>query len=118
MYVRNQFALERQMGVSDVPEAEQEEDFDVDEDGDEDIMTPYELHALASDTEEEYKRSTRHLRREKEPEGGSNKSVEGGKAGSGGGKAAGQAEESEAGPSNAKDGGGARAAASGAADEG
>lgn len=53
LYVRNEQALARQTGKS---EADEEEDFDVDEDGDEDILTPYELHAISAELDSEVKK--------------------------------------------------------------
>jgi len=57
LYVRNTLSLERQMGSSSRSQADEEEDFDVDEDGDEDIMTPYELHAMSAEVDSELRRS-------------------------------------------------------------
>lgn len=46
MYVQNAFRLQSKMehGSSD-----EEEDLDVDDDGDEEVLTPYELHAIAAE---------------------------------------------------------------------
>lgn len=73
LYVRNEQALARASGRA---ESVEEEDFDVDEDGEEDIMTPYELHALAADTEREYASRARRSARDKEADNGA-KRVEG-----------------------------------------
>ena len=64
MYVRQERALERQMGRTR-SESEEEEDFDVDEEGEDEILTPYELHALAAETEREENDRRRDLARYK-----------------------------------------------------
>lgn len=55
MYVANAMALERRMS-GDEEDAEVAEDLEVDEDGDGEILTPYELHAMAADVEREHRR--------------------------------------------------------------
>lgn len=115
LYVKNAMALERQMGrQSKRSEVEEEEDFDIDEDGEEDVMTPYELHALASETEREYKREAHFERMRKERDGKVEPSKDG-KGDSSGGKVVGASENAKAGAANAKDGGGVGGAAGGVA---
>lgn len=114
MYVRQERALDRQMGGRS--EADEEEDFDVDEDGEDEILTPYELHALAAETEMAENQRSRELSRYKGIKYGRESAKDSPGVGSdreGAGKSAG----AEAGLSDTKDAAGARAPEGGAADK-
>lgn len=55
MYVANAMALDRRMSGGE-EDADSAEDLEVDEDGDGEILTPYELHAMAAEVEREQRR--------------------------------------------------------------
>lgn len=112
LYVRNEQALARASGRA---ESVEEEDFDVDDDGNEDIMTPYELHALAADTEREYASRARKSAQKEKRDG---ERVESGAGAGSDRKGDGKGEGSKAGSADSKDAGGARAEKDGVAPEG
>lgn len=83
-YVAQALALQAKMKGEE--SSDEAEDFEVDEDGDSEILTPYELHAMAAEAEREARRKAWFLEqvRGKQKERGDDKGAANVAAGSGG----------------------------------